>query len=155
MYDRILLPTDGSETTSRALEHAADLAIRYDAELHILYVIDKAVFAGDIETGPIVDQFEAVGDSVLEDVATEAARAGVDPIVTHLGRGSPHSEILEYATDQDVDLIVMGTRGRTGLDRYLIGSVTEKVVRLSDVPVLTVQREGDAGDAADVPEGTE
>ncbi|MFC7214830.1 universal stress protein [Saliphagus sp. GCM10025334] len=143
MYERILLPTDGSETTGRALEHAIDLANQYDAALHVLYVIDKAVFAGDVETGPIVEQFETVGDSVLEDVSGEAARAGVEPVITTLERGSPHTKILEYAESQGIDMIVMGTHGRTGLDRYLIGSVAEKVVRLSDAPVLTVRQAED------------
>lgn len=149
MYDRILFPTDGSETRGRALEHALDLALQYDAALHVLYVIDKAVFAGDIETGPILEQFEAIGHGVLEEVSAEAATAGVEPVVTHLGRGNPHERILEYADDQQIDVIVMGTRGRTGLNRYLIGSVTEKVVRLSEVPVLTVQKSAESSEGND------
>lgn len=140
MYDRILLPTDGSRTAGRALEHATDLAIQYGATLHVLYVIDAAVFASDVETGPITEQFEAIGDEIVEDVGKRARNAGVESVVSHVGRGSPYERILEYANERDIDLIVMETHGRTGLDRYLIGSVTEKVVRLSDVPVLTVRR---------------
>ncbi|MCU4752820.1 universal stress protein [Halobacteria archaeon AArc-curdl1] len=139
MYDSVLLPTDGSQASERALEYAIDLAQQYDAALHVMYVIDKAVFAGDVETGTIVTQFEQVGQSVLEEVETEATRAGIETTITHLGRGSPHEAILEYTEEEDIDVVVMGTRGRTGLDRYLLGSVTEKVVRLSDVPVLTVR----------------
>ncbi|MFP8888712.1 universal stress protein [Natrialbaceae archaeon A-CW2] len=139
MYDSVLLPTDGSQASERALEYAIDLAQQYDAALHVMYVIDKAVFAGDVETGTIVTQFEQVGQSVLEEVETEATRAGIETTITHLGRGSPHEAILKYTEEEDIDVVVMGTRGRTGLDRYLLGSVTEKVVRLSDVPVLTVR----------------
>lgn len=61
------------------------------------------------------------------------------PVETDVRRGNPHREILDYADEHAVDLVVMGTHGRTGLDRYLLGSVTEKVVRLSNVPVLTVR----------------
>lgn len=139
MYSKILLPTDGSETTARALEHAADLASTYDAALHVLYVIDASVFANDVETGTIVEEFETAGERIVDRVAAEATEAGVEPARTTVVRGAPHQAILEYARDEDVDLVVMGTHGRTGLDRYLLGSVTEKVVRLSDAPVLTVR----------------
>jgi len=139
MYDRMLFPTDGGETTGKALEHAIDIAVTYDATLHILYVIDKAVFAGDIETGPILEQFETIGEAVLDEVSQDARTGGVESVVTHRARGSPHEQILEYAAEQDIDLVVMGTHGRTGLNRYLIGSVAEKVVRLADMPVLTVR----------------
>ncbi|WP_255167008.1 universal stress protein [Natrononativus amylolyticus] len=141
MYDRILLPTDGSATIDRALEHALDLATTYDAALHVLYVIDATVFANDVEMGTIVEEFETSGNRIVTDVETRAREAGFDRIVTDVARGAPHGEILEYATDHDIDLIVMGTHGRTGIDRYLLGSVTEKVVRMSDVPVLTVRQE--------------
>ncbi|GAB3031295.1 universal stress protein [Natronobiforma cellulositropha] len=139
MYSRILLPTDGSETTDRAFDHAVDLAKTYGADLHVLYVIDATVFANDVETGTIVEEFESVGDRVVERVARRARDAGVEPTTTAVVRGTPHQRILEYAAEFDVDVVVMGTHGRTGLDRYLLGSVTEKVVRLSDVPVLTVR----------------
>ena len=139
MYDRILLPTDGSETTDRALAHALDLTSRYDAELHILYVVDATVFANDVETGTIVEEFETMGDRIVDHASEKAIDAGIEPASRTVVRGKPHRRILEYADESDIDLIVMGTHGRTGLDRYLLGSVTEKVVRISDVPVLTVR----------------
>lgn len=143
MYDRILLPTDGSETTDRALAHALDLTERYDAELHILYVVDASVFANDVETGTIVEEFETMGDRIVDHAAQKASEAGLEPAARTVVRGTPHRRILEYADEADIDLIVMGTHGRTGLDRYLLGSVTEKVVRISDVPVLTVREAAD------------
>lgn len=139
MYTRILLPTDGSETTDRALKHALDLAGRYDAELHVLYVVDATVFANDVETGTIVEEFETVGNRIVDNATQRAADAGIEPARTAVVRGTPHERILEYIDENDIDLVVMGTHGRTGLDRYLLGSVTEKVVRLSDAPVLTVR----------------
>lgn len=140
MYRRILLPTDGSTTTDRALDHAADLASRYDAELHVVYVIDATVFSDDVATGTLQAEFEAQGESIVERVSDRAREAGVDDVVDAVLRGTPHREILDYAADREIDLIVMGTHGRTGLDRYLLGSVTEKIVRVSDAPVLTVRQ---------------
>ncbi len=139
MYDRILLPTDGGETTDRALAHAMDLADRYGADLHVLYVVDATVFPNDVESGALVSEFEETGKRIVDRVASEAREAGIDPAATAVVRGTPHRTILEYVGDHGIDLVVMGTHGRTGLDRYLLGSVTEKVVRLSDVPILTVR----------------
>ncbi|MCU4742077.1 universal stress protein [Halobacteria archaeon AArc-m2/3/4] len=139
MYTRILLPTDGSETTDRALEHALDLATQYDAELHVLYVVDATVFANDVETGAIVEEFETMGNRIVDHVIQQATDAGIEPTRTSVVRGTPHKRILEYTDENEIDLVVMGTHGRSGLDRYLLGSVTEKVVRLSDAPVLTVR----------------
>lgn len=139
MYRRILLPVDGSGTTERALENAVDLADRYDAEIRVLYVVDAAVFANDVETGTIVEEFESAGERIVGEVAERIRDAGHDHVTADVVRGTPHREILEYVDDHGIDVVVMGTRGRTGLDRYLLGSVTEKVVRLSPVPVLTVR----------------
>ncbi len=140
MYERILLPTDGSETTEHALEHAIDLADRYDAELHVLYVVDATIFADDVDTGAIVEEFETAGERIVDDVAEQARAADVEPVTTAVVRGTPHREILAYADAHDVDLLVVGTHGRAGIERFLLGSVTEKVVRLSEVPVLVVSR---------------
>lgn len=141
MYENILLPTDGSEGTEGAVEQAIDIAETYGATVHALYVIDlKEVNAIEhtFDTTEYTEEFRSQGESVLEDLEDRAADAGVD-IETVLEEGIPHEVILDYSEDEDMDLIVMGTHGRTGLDRYLVGSVTEKVVRLSDVPVLTTR----------------
>ena len=82
-------------------------------------------------------EVEAQGQAIVDEVAN--ALDGVETRTAVLG-GTPHEVILDYADDHDVDLVVMGTHGRTGIDRYLLGSVTEKVVRLADTPVLTVRQ---------------
>src|SRR6056297_195584 len=139
MYDAVLLPTDGSEGTRAAVEHAIDHAKRYDAALHVIYVVDARIGVAH-ETTPeaIFDELEEQGRQAIEDAHTKARAADVETIEGVVARGNPHQAILDYAAAEDIDLIVMGTHGRTGLDHYLIGSVTEKVVRLADVPVLTV-----------------
>ncbi|MFC4437450.1 MULTISPECIES: universal stress protein [Natrialbaceae] len=139
MYDRILLPTDGGAPAEQALETALDLAEQYEAELHLLNVVDTTIFAGEVETGPVIEQFEQTGSATVETLVEEVCEQGHDRVAGRVVHGRPHSGILSYAEKNDIDLIVMGTHGRTGLDRYLLGSVTEKVVRLADVPVLTVR----------------
>jgi nucleotide-binding universal stress UspA family protein len=137
MYDRILVPTDGSDGTRGAVEHAIDLANTYDAALHAIYVVDTNVGI-DASAAGALDALKQAGEDAIDEVAQRAEAAGVDTIEGVVAQGTPHQAILDYVDEYDVDLVVMGTHGRTGLDRYLLGSVTEKIVRLSDAPVLTV-----------------
>ena len=139
MYQRILVPTDGSEATERAVENAVDLAKQYGATIHALYVVDSGTY-GSLEAGAdiVVESLEAEGQEAVEGVVQAAERAGVD-VTTSVQSGTAHQTIIDYAEEEGCDLVVMGTHGRSGLDRYLLGSVTEKVVRRSDVPVLTVR----------------
>jgi len=138
MYDQILVPTDGSEGTEGAVEHAIDLARTYDATLHTLYVVNTNVGIDSSVIGTL-EALEEAGEDAMEAVIDRAKDAGVGTIEGAVAQGTPHRAILDYVDEHDVDLVVMGTHGRSGLDRYLLGSVTEKVVRLSDVPVMTVQ----------------
>ena len=138
MYSEILLPTDGEPASKVALEHAVELADRYDARLHVLYVVDTAAYASfDAGAETIVSALRDQGEDAVESTVETADAAGVQT-VSEVVSGSPHTEIVEYAANNGVDLVVMGTHGRTGLDRYLLGSVTERVVRTAETPVLTV-----------------
>lgn len=139
MYDEILVPTDGSDAATRALDHALDIAGQYDARIHALYVVDANAYSTlEAGTDVVISALEEEGNEAIDAVADRAAAAGVET-VTEVTTGTVHRTIIEYAADHDIDLIVMGTHGRRGLDRYLLGSVTEKVVRASDVPVLTIR----------------
>jgi len=143
MYERILLPTDGSESADAALDHALDLARQYDAELLVLHVVSAAY----AEAGPghanAIGALEEYGEETFDEIAERAEAAGVR-MTSEQRHGEPHQVITEYATEAGADLVVMGTHGRTGLQRYLLGSVTERVVRTSDVPALTVRYDGEA-----------
>lgn len=153
MYDRILVPTDGSADTERAVEHAAELAVAHGAELRAVYVVNSATFAGlPMETSweGIDDVLREEGESALERVEEVVAKYGV-PVETRLLEGSPSRRIVEYAESEDCDLVVMGTHGRGGIDRLLLGSVAEGVVRASSVPVLTVR----VGDEEENPASSE
>jgi nucleotide-binding universal stress UspA family protein len=162
MYERILFPTDGSDGAAAALAHARELAETHDGTLHVMTVLDTSsphigMTAAGTEgatTGMVAEEHDTsepgmVGEERgIESSLRERAQAIVDAVVdeidtvdtvTAVERGPPHRAILDYADENDIDLIVMGTHGRTGIERYLLGSVAEKVVRTSDVPVLTAR----------------
>ena len=144
MYDRILVPTDGSGGTRRAVEHAVDLAAIHGATLHGLYVVNTASYASfstEATWEGIGDMLREEGRRAVEEITDLAAARDV-PVETAVIDGSPSSEIVRYAEREGCDLVVMGTHGRGGIDRLLLGSVAERVVRSSDVPVLTIRVSG-------------
>ena len=155
MYDRILCPTDGSAGATSALDRAIDLAVRYDAALHVLYVVEETMPVLDAADPELGVKLREHGDRVLTKAADRAVADGVDDVERAVVGGTPHRRILAYADEHDADLIIMGTDGRTGLDRFLLGSVAERVLRLSDVPVLTVRRDDRASAAAESPGETD
>lgn len=141
MYEHVLLPTDGSEGTERAVEHAIDLADNYDATLHVLSVVDDSEFRALDALNE--ERLRSKRDAVVERTTNAAAERGVEANAV-VRNGSPGEEILAYVDEADIDVIVMGTRGRSGIDRVLLGSVTESVVRQAPVPVMTVRMAADA-----------
>lgn len=163
MYKNILYPTDGSESANAALAHCRSLAETYNASVHVLYVAEKlpsglsrdlpkkslggtvgqpegerSGMRGLRETSDeVLARLEEHGHAIADHLAEQLDDLSVE---TQVQTGNPYEAILSYTQSHDIDLIVMGTHGRSGLDRYLLGSVTEKVVRMSDVPVLTVRQ---------------
>ncbi|WP_144922854.1 universal stress protein [Halorubrum salsamenti] len=142
MFDRILFPTDGSDGASAALDHVLDLAADYDATVHVLNVADTTHDSVTRIGGEVVDVLEREGEEVVEAAAERAADSGVEA-VTEVLQGGVAETIVTYAEEYGIDLVVMPTRGRTGFDRLLLGSTTERVVRESTVPVLSVRPDGE------------
>jgi len=138
MYDNILLPTDGSESMAPVIDHAIELATVHGASVHALYVANTA----SLSDLPMESSWENVSDALRKQgkAAVEAVeqRAGEVPVESAVLDGSPSGEIIEYSEENDIDVIVMGTHGRSGVDRLLLGSVAERVLRSASVPVLTV-----------------
>ncbi len=138
MFETILIPTDGSEHAESAAETAIELATVHDAAVHVVCVAD---------TGPL-GELRLPGDAAsAEDAMRGQAQAYVDTIVERAEaadlevtgavlEGPPEHELLEYADDVGVDLIVMATRGRGGVQRMAMGSVTDHIVRFGDIPVF-------------------
>jgi nucleotide-binding universal stress UspA family protein len=142
MFDRILFPTDGGAGAEQALEYALGLADRHDATLVVLFVADtRRDSATLVETG-VVDALVAVGEEAVAGVADRAAERGV-AVETVVEQGTPWRTVVDCADREGADLIVMATHGRRGLNRYLLGSVTEKMVRTATVPVMTVRMDED------------
>ena len=144
MFNRILIPTDGSDAVAPAVETALDIAETYDATLHVLFIVDPPSSisgAGDGFTGidNLLDELEEEGHRATDAIANLAEDSDIETTAV-VRRGNPKDDILTYATENDIDLIVMGTHGRTGVKRALLGSVTETIVRHAEVPVLTVHR---------------
>jgi nucleotide-binding universal stress UspA family protein len=142
-YERVLLPTDGSAATEAAIEEAGRVATLSEATVHVLSVADSRNRFESPTAGLAPEAWERAEHDRAETAVAEAVEALPDDVTTEsaVREGTPATAILDYADDADVDVIVMGTHGRTGLDHYLVGSVTERVVRKSPVPVLTVRAE--------------
>jgi universal stress protein A len=141
---RILVPTDFGKSSDNALTYGLAFAQKFAAEVWLLHVVQdlslfipEAVFSTPPPVPP-VEQFIAAARAALERVV---ARLNVDGVIVHaeVGVGPPFDEITRFATEKDIDLIVMGTHGHTGLAHVLLGSVAEKVVRRAPCPVLTVR----------------
>lgn len=139
MYDDILIPTDGSGGMKRVADHALTLAELCGATVHVLYVVEEAAYGSIPEdTGKRVrEALEGDGETATEAIAERAFERNLT-VNREIRWGDPAVAIVAYAIENDIDSIVMGTRGKTGFERYLLGSVAEKVVRVSPVPVVTV-----------------
>lgn len=151
MYDHILVPTDGSKVAQAAVDQAVDIAEKYGAAVHALYIADTDAIAYGLGTEQ-VDRIRQGQFSGMEDLREEAEAAtgyvveqasqrGLTTHERHAG-GRPHRMIADYAEDNDIDLIVMGSHGRSGVRRALLGSVTERTLRSTHVPVLVVDYRG-------------
>ncbi|WP_435102736.1 universal stress protein [Halarchaeum sp. P4] len=146
MYDHILVPTDGSDASIEALDEAFALAKQFDATVHALYVVDDAALVStgldDLSFDRHIDEFfedlEEFGERATSRIREAAEEEDVN-VVTAVVDGVPEHEIVDYADEHGVDLIVMATHGRRGVQRALLGSTTERVVRRANVPVLTVR----------------
>jgi nucleotide-binding universal stress UspA family protein len=138
MYQDVLVPTDGSESMDAVVEHVADIATRRDATVHVLYVIDDRSFLTlqDGMKADVLAELRAEGEVATTSVADRLERDGV-AVRTAIRKGDPADEVLAYTDEPGVDLVAMGTHG-ADYERNMLGSVSQKVVTMSDVPVLTV-----------------
>lgn len=146
MYSNILLSTDGTVASEQAESHAIDLAATHDATLHALYVVDEKVvnaYSGD----EYVDEAEGPehgleehGEETLSSLRSQANTQNVE-VVDAIRHGRPDETIIQHADDNAVDLIVLGTKRQPDEYRALLGSVTDRVLRLATQPVTVVKTE--------------
>ena len=139
-YANILVPADGSEGAEAAIGPAADIARAYDARIHALCVIDTMAMGVDVPSGAILGALEESAQLAVETIEEQAAHAFVSAVETAIHHGNPYRAIRSYVKEHDIAPVIMGTHGRSGIDRYLLGSVAEKTMRTSPVPVMTVRQ---------------
>jgi len=138
MIETVAIATDGSESVSRCVNVALDLAERFEADVHALSVVDET----EVDSSPdrLRDELRAALESDAER-AVDTVLATTDREITPaVIEGRPADAIADYAREHDVDVVATGTRGRHGEHRFLIGSVAERVVRTCPVPVLSVRQ---------------
>lgn len=142
---RILVPVDFSVNSKRALKYAVEFAKIFDGSLTLMYVVEPLVYPPDFSFGQI-------GYPNIEDEVTRRAEQELQALVDeHIGgevatekvvvSGKPFYEIIDYASENDIDLIIIATHGASGVEALLFGSTAEKVVRKADCPVLVVRGE--------------
>ncbi|MCU4744577.1 universal stress protein [Halobacteria archaeon AArc-m2/3/4] len=133
-FDDILVATDGRPGADAAIDRGLDLAEAYGATVHAVSVVDDT----HSHMRVVLDEFERVSEESTAEITTRATERGVNA-VSAVERGLPHETLVAYASDHDVDLVVIGTESRSGLERLVIGSVSQRVVCEAPVPVLTVR----------------
>jgi nucleotide-binding universal stress UspA family protein len=140
LYKKILIATDGSEYTKKAVDYGVDLANNTGGKLLAIYVIDTRSYDSIPLSAPMEYAYSLLrkeGDTAIKYVADRAEAAGLE-VEGIIAQGHPADEIINYAEKNSIDLIVMGTLGKSGLDRFLLGSVADKVIRNSKIPVIAV-----------------
>jgi len=147
MFSNILVAYDGSDHARQALDAGETLALKFDATLHLLHVVNHAhasetvsafASAEHVENADALEE-KSLGASVLEPMVEKLRSDGVKDVRTDIARGDPAQEVLDYARNSSVDLIVMGRRGLGRMEGLLVGSVSSKVSAHADCPVLTVK----------------
>jgi universal stress protein A len=145
MFKKIVCPVDFSEFTQEIVASAVDIARKYGAELHLLHVIPNLNYFTPYESFLTPENLVAIEHNIEKEVDGDFARIikKLDmPVKKVVKTGVTFVEIIDYVKEQGIDLVVMGTHGRSGIEHILIGSVAEKVVRKSPCPVLTIRPKG-------------
>lgn len=139
----ILLPTDFSNTSMTAADYAVELANQYNAKLHVLNVLEKtppilAIRSLDVSREKIIESIDADAKEHLAECVKKIKKIKDVEIAAAVQKGIDYEEIIKYSKDKKIDVIVIATHGRTGILHTLLGSVAEKVIRYSKIPVLVI-----------------
>ncbi|RBI58505.1 universal stress protein [halophilic archaeon] len=140
-YENILITTDGSENAEQAAPYGEDIAQHFESTLHLLNVVDVQAEAGTFDAGGVsedfIEELETEGQEAVERLAQQINDVNV-PVQSAVVRGESQDAIRDYAAENDIDLIVMASEGESNLASQSLGSVTDRIVRTVDVPVLVV-----------------
>jgi nucleotide-binding universal stress UspA family protein len=140
LFQKILVATDGSERNRAAVEEALQIGRECGSEVHAAYVMDASVFeSASPEVVMVRDTWTVIqreADAALGRIRSMAEGVNLETVILE---GKPAAEIVKYATENGIDLIVIGTRGKRGFERLLLGSVAEQIVRSAPCKVLVVK----------------
>ena len=148
MLEKILLATDGSASSRKALEFAVEMASRYEAQVYILHVIStmeiplnilEYISAEEIEDSPASVYLEKIGSKIIQQSEKECKTTGCENVHTIVLRGNPADTIIEFAKEKGIDVIILGSRGFRGIKGRLIGSVSRKVIHAADCTCIIVK----------------
>jgi nucleotide-binding universal stress UspA family protein len=145
LIKNVLVATDFSEPSDTALRYGRNIARAFGAALHVVHVVDDLAAHGTplnlpaVNYGPLQIELDAAARDALNRILTDDDRKNLHAEAVVIAAASPASAILQYARDNSVDLVIAGTQGRTGVARFLLGSVAEQIVRSAPCPVLTVR----------------
>ncbi len=143
--EQVLFPSDFSDLSLHGLRYARSFCEAFDARLHVLHVVDEAcqywmaMGPNTVPVGPPPDELVAISTEEMRKFVEEHLADVGFPLITDVQMGRPFMEIIRYARENDIDMIVLGTHGRGGLKHAIMGSVAERVVRKAPCPVLTIR----------------
>ncbi|MBC8461380.1 MAG: universal stress protein [Deltaproteobacteria bacterium] len=148
MIKNVLVAVDGSEHSLKAVDYAIDIALKYGCEMYLLHVVTKVEIPKElmeyadverIEDPPEYLFFKEIGDRILKKAEKTAKEKGVKEVHTVIKKGNPADKITEFARENDIDWVFMGSRGLGGIKGLLLGSVSNKVCHLTDSTCITVK----------------
>jgi universal stress protein A len=145
MFKKIVCPIDFSEFTDEILKYAVNITKKFNAELHLIHIIPNLNYFTPYESFLTPENLVAIEKNIEKEVEKDFEKVMKDinmPLKKIVKTGVTFVEIIDYIKEEDIDLVVMGTHGRSGIEHILIGSVAEKVVRKSPCPVLTIRPRG-------------
>ncbi|AKB50952.1 Universal stress protein [Methanosarcina barkeri str. Wiesmoor] len=139
LFEKILIATDGSEKNKSAVEEAVKIARACGSTVYAVYVMDESLMKSAIEVPIAEDLYRRIREEGEEAVnGVKEIAQGVN-LETFILSGRPARAITEFAEQKEVDLIVVGTQGKSGIERFLLGSVADEVIRTAGCPVLTIK----------------
>jgi len=139
LFEKILIATDGSEKNQSAVEKGLEIAHECDSTVYAVYVIEEKMLTSapsEVSTAGVYKKLEEEGESAVKRVQSSATGVNVEPVILS---GRTAHEITRFAHEKKVDLIVIGTLGKSGIGRLILGSVAELVIRTADCPVMVVR----------------
>lgn len=140
MLKKILVATDGSDHARKAIEYACDIASKYNAMIYLIHVVNLPswVYSED-SFEPVKDHIRKAGKEIIEQAEKKIREKGAKTVQTFLTKGDAADEILQYGEENNVDMIILGSRGASGVKTLLLGSVSHKVCSLADCTCVTVK----------------